>query len=112
MFSDIRVVNHINGLVHEKRNSIANARGGYVFLALTHRYAKFCRKNFLSLDVYYGDLQSQHIQQYEAYPLDKFFSESNIVSIISCHIYHVYKYLHLHTYVTITKIAIHVVQYL
>ena len=32
VFSDIRVVNHINGLVHEKRNSIANARGVTSFL--------------------------------------------------------------------------------
>ena len=35
----------------------------------------FYRDNFLALDVYYGELQYEHIKQYKKYPLDKFFSK-------------------------------------
>ena len=41
------------------------------------------RNNFLSLDVYYGELTYQSIVQTKAYPLDKFFSKYRKISNIS-----------------------------
>ena len=57
-----------------------------------------CRRNFLILDVYYGELSYELIQQTKAYTLSKFFSKK-LIHPLSL-------YIHIYMYISIANVCL------
>ena len=53
-----------------------------MLLAITLLHPFPLRNNFMTLDVYYGELTYQAIEQTEAYTLENFFSKSYYLDVI------------------------------